>query len=172
MRVRFNELLGFVHPSLSAFPELSSLILLFNTTTAAWRFNATEHQLSSTRARLIAFNLHEPSTLISRLIKIQDCRFNLGAEPFNRNLTPELTRPRAGIQSLPQETIIKAMLSRVGLNELLGFVSRCHSTFPEPSSLILSFNIITTAWRFNALLPQRSMCVPGSDHSSGIGIQA
>jgi hypothetical protein len=36
----------------------------------------------------------------------------------------------------------------LALNELLDFVRRCHSWWPEPSRLILSFNTPTAVWRF------------------------
>ena len=66
---------------------------------------------------------------------------------------------------------MKAMLSRVGLNELLGFVHRCHSAFPEPSMLILSFNAHSVGWRFNSQEHQRSILARGSQHSSIITTQ-
>jgi len=44
--VGLNELLGFVGRSHSASPDLSTLSIPFNKTTAAWRFNSPQHQLA------------------------------------------------------------------------------------------------------------------------------
>ena len=44
--------------------------------------------------------------------------------------------------------LIKDMLRRVGFNELLDFVRRDYSSLPEPSWLIVSFDLPNAAWRF------------------------
>jgi hypothetical protein len=48
---------------------------------------------------------------------------------------------------------MKGVLRRVGLNELLDFVHRSHSAFPEHPLWILSFNVNNAAWRFTLLMP-------------------
>jgi hypothetical protein len=52
---------------------------------------------------------------------------------------------------------MKGKLFAVGLNELLDFVRRGHSSLLEPSPLILSFTAPTAAWRFISELHQGSM---------------
>jgi hypothetical protein len=47
MPLRSNELLDFVHRGLSAFPDLSMLILSSTVPTAAGRFNSANYQPSS-----------------------------------------------------------------------------------------------------------------------------
>jgi hypothetical protein len=44
---------------------------------------------------------------------------------------------------------MKEMLPPLRLNELLGFVHRSHPAFHRPLRLILSFDAISAAWRFN-----------------------
>jgi hypothetical protein len=51
-------------------------------------------------------------------------------------------------------------------NELLDFVHLRHSSFPDPSTFILSFNAPTAAGRFNSPVYQLSIHVRGSEHSS------
>jgi hypothetical protein len=43
----------------------------------------------------------------------------------------------------------------LGLNELLGFVRRCHSAVPDLSPLILPFNVPAALWRF--ICPERQL---------------
>ena len=67
---------------------------------------------------------------------------------------------------------MKAMQSRVGLNELLDFVRRDHSAFPDLALTILAFNAPDADWRFNSPEHQRSLSARGSQHSSNMSTQA
>jgi hypothetical protein len=49
------------------------------------------------------------------------------------------------------------MLSRVGLSDLLDFVRLDHYDSPEPSPLILAFDLPTAAWRFISNYHQHSI---------------
>jgi hypothetical protein len=59
---------------------------------------------------------------------------------------------------------MRSKLARVGLNELLDFVHLSHSSLPGPSALILSFNALTAAGRFNSPIHQLPIHMRGSKH--------
>jgi hypothetical protein len=54
---------------------------------------------------------------------------------------------------------MKAPLFPLALNELLGFIHRSHSVLPQPSMLVLSFNVPSASWRFNSPKQQLSILV-------------
>jgi hypothetical protein len=64
-----------------------------------------------------------------------------------------------------------AKLIPLRLNELLGFVRRCHSASPEPLTLILLSNVATAAWRFKSTEHSLATLARGSQHSSSISTQ-
>ena len=66
---------------------------------------------------------------------------------------------------------MKATLFALAFNELLGFVRLNHSAFPQPSMLILSFDVTSAAWRFILPKPQRLLSVRGSEHSGSVSLQ-
>jgi hypothetical protein len=66
---------------------------------------------------------------------------------------------------------MKAALFALRSNDLLGFVERRHSSIPSSSTLILSFNSVSAAWRFNLPKHQALICARGSQHPSSMSIQ-
>ena len=67
---------------------------------------------------------------------------------------------------------MRALLSRVGLNELLDFVHLRHSALPDPALSILTFNTSDAAGRFNSPQHKLALAARGSQHSSNISTQA
>ena len=109
---------------------------------------------NTSQAALASASLHH-STLVSLMAQ----RPNAGIDPPEHNCDTA-------------KFSMKAALFPVGSNPLLGFVRRSRSALPELSSLILSFNTTSAAWRFNLTKHQLLMSARGSQHSSSISIQA
>jgi hypothetical protein len=82
----------------AALPEISTLILLFNVFSAAWRCNSPYHQRS-----ILAHGSEHSSNVstqaIFRSIKFKMTDSDSCPLPFNRNLTPELTGREASNQA-------------------------------------------------------------------------
>jgi hypothetical protein len=84
-------------------------------------------------------------------------------------LTLELTR-RESTTSCGKFSI-KGWLIPLASNELLDFVRRDYSAFPDPALTILAFNAPDAAWRFTSPEHQLALSVRGSQHSSYFIIQ-
>jgi hypothetical protein len=86
------------------------------------------------------------------------------AKAFNRNLTLELTRRETPPK--PSKFSMRGKLIPVGSNELLDFVRRNLSAFPDPALSILAFNAPDAAWRSNLPHHQLALSARGSQHST------
>jgi hypothetical protein len=85
-------LLGFARRNHSASPEPSRLILSFNEPTATWRFYLRLHQHS-----ILARGSQHPSSISTQDKSFASIKFKISEPdscvlPFNRNLTPSITR--------------------------------------------------------------------------------
>jgi hypothetical protein len=75
--LRLNELLGFVRLNHSASPNLPTFDSIIQRTHRRMVIQLSLASTFDSGARLSPFKQHQPSRLISGLMKIQDCCFNI-----------------------------------------------------------------------------------------------